>query len=49
MADVNVAIINEIKRFMETAITDCTEKNKYTVEKTKDFTRRRILTFLVLI
>jgi hypothetical protein len=49
MADANVAIINEIKRFMETAITDYTEKSKYTIEKTKDFTRRRILTFPVLI
>jgi hypothetical protein len=49
MADANVAIINEIKRFMETAITDYAEKSKYTIEKTKDFTRRRILTFPVLI
>jgi hypothetical protein len=49
MADANVAIINEIERFMETAITDCAEKSKYTVEKTRDFTRRRILTFPVLI
>ncbi|MDR1224989.1 MAG: hypothetical protein LBL07_19245 [Tannerella sp.] len=34
---------------METAITGCAEKSKYTVEKARDFTRRRILTFPVLI
>jgi hypothetical protein len=48
MADANVAIINELKKFMETAVTDYSEKEKYTEEKTKDFTRRRKLTFPVL-
>jgi hypothetical protein len=48
MADANVAIINEVKKFMETAITDYSEREKYTREQTKDFTRRRILTFPVL-
>jgi hypothetical protein len=48
MADANAAIINEVKKFMERAVTDCSEREKYTGEQTKDFTRPRILTFLVL-
>jgi hypothetical protein len=48
MADANVAIINELKTFMERAVTDNSEREKYTMAQTKDFTRRRILTFPVL-
>jgi hypothetical protein len=48
MADANAAIINEVKKFMERAITDYSEREKYMGEQTKDFTRLRILTFHVL-
>jgi hypothetical protein len=48
MADANAAIINEVKKFMERAVTDYSESKKYTGEQTKDFTRPRILTFPVL-
>jgi uncharacterized membrane protein len=49
MADANIAIISELKKFMGAVTSDYSERPKYTLEKTKDFTRRRILTFPVLV
>ena len=48
MADANVAIIAELKKFMEEAVLDFSEKAKYVMETAKDFTRIRILSFPVL-
>ena len=48
MADANAAIIAELKKFMGTAVLDFSEKSKHVREKSRDYTRTRILSFPVL-
>ena len=43
-----LAIIAELKKFMKEAVLDFSKKAKYVRERTKDFTRTRILPFHVL-
>ena len=44
MAEANVAIINELKKFLNTVSMEASQRSSYSFA-VKDFTRKRVLTF----